>query len=354
MGAPRRIRIFVSSPGDLNDERDQCGVVVQELNTTLRALLPEKGVELELIRWETHTHPDLTGEPQQVVDDQIETDYHIFVGLMWTRFGTSTSRAGSGTEHEFRAAYAGWEQWRRPAHLLFYFCEAPIPATLAWESADQLKAINSFRTELRQKGLTGSYEVRASFGDKLRRDLVLVLSKLLRADEPPAQVAERTGRAFDTDLAIVRQRVAHAVQEYEQLRSTLPSGPFRTRRMEVVASNLRTLAQSTFALLPELVASDSPGERLAAVSALQAIPDVRYLDWLAERFSVEKPFIAYHAALALLGAARELPHDELGQLDAALKQAESSAARLSPDTDRARTLKFADEELQRRHSDHRQ
>lgn len=350
MSAPRRIRIFVSSPGDLNDERDQCGVVVQELNTTLHALLPKKGVELELIRWETHTHPDLTGEPQRVVDDQIETDYHIFVGMMWTRFGTSTSRAGSGTEHEFRSAYAGWEERRLPAHLLFYFCEAPIPATLAWESADELKAINGFRTELGQKGLTGSYEVRANFGDKLRRDLVLVLSKLLRADEPPAQVAERTaGRALDTDLAIVRQRVAPAAQEYEQLRDTLPSGPFRTRRMEVVASHLRTLAQSTFALLPELMASDSPGERLAAVSALQAIPDVRYLDWLAERFSAEKPFIAYHAALALLAAARELPHDELGQLGAALRQAESSAARLRPDTDRARTLKFVDEEFQRRH-----
>lgn len=107
MSAPRRIRIFVSSPSDLTDERDQCGAVVQELNTTLRALLPEKAVELELIRWETHTHPDLTGEPQQVVDDQIETDYDIFVGMMWTRFGTPTSRAGSGTEHEFQAAYAG-------------------------------------------------------------------------------------------------------------------------------------------------------------------------------------------------------------------------------------------------------
>lgn len=81
MSAPRRIRILVSSPSDLNDERDQCGAVVQELNTTLRALLPEKAVELELIRWETHTHPDLTGEPQQVVDDQIET-YHAAVALL--------------------------------------------------------------------------------------------------------------------------------------------------------------------------------------------------------------------------------------------------------------------------------
>lgn len=164
--------------------------------------------------------------------------------------------------------------------------------------------------------MIGSYEVRANFCDKLRRDLVLVLSRLLHADESPAKVAERTaGHPLDNELAIVRQRVAHAAHEYEQLRDALPSGPIRTSRMEVVASNLRTLAQSTFAILTELMTSDSPGERLAAVSTLQAIPDVRYLDWLAERFSTEKPFIAYHAAVALLAAARELPDAELGQLD---------------------------------------
>lgn len=349
MNGLRRIRIFVSSPGDLSDERDQCSTVVQELNTTLRVLMPERGVELELIRWETHTHPDLTGAPQQVVDDQIEIDYDIFVGMMWTRFGTPTSRAGSGTEHEFRAAYAGWQQRRRPRHLLFYFCEAPIPVALAREAADELKAINGFHTELKQKGLIGSYEVRATFGDKLRRDLVLILSKLLHTDESPAQVAERTaGRSLDVDLVSVRQQVAHAAHLYEQLRETLPSGPSRTNRMEIVASDLRTLAQSTFALLPELMASVSPGERLAAICTLQSIPDVRYLDWLADRFRAEKPFIVYHAALALLAAARELSDAELGQLDAALRRAKSFSAGFGPDTDRARTLRFVDEELQRR------
>ncbi len=95
--------------------------------------------------------------------------------------------------------------------------------------------------------------------------------------------------------------------------------------MEVIASNLRTLAQSTFGLLRELMASDSPGERLAAVSTLQAIPDARFLGWLAERIPAEKPFIGYHAAVALLAAARELPDAELGQLDVALRKTQSFA-----------------------------
>lgn len=350
MTGPRRIRIFVSSPGDVADERAQCEGAVQELNMTLHALMPERGVELELIRWETHTHPDLTGNPQQVVDDQIGVDYHIFLGIMWTRFGTPTSSAGSGTEREFRAAYQGWQERRLPAHILFYFGEAPIPAQLARENAEQLKAVNDLRTELAQKGLIGSYwyDARVDFGSQVRRDLVLVVSRLLNAAEPAARLAERAAeRTLDSDIAVVRQRVADSARDYRILRQTMPPGSSRTRRMEVVASNLRTLAQSTFALLPDLMASSEPGERLAAVSALQVLPDVRFVGWLAERIREERPFIGYHATVALLAAARELRGDELRDLTTTLSRAEAYAAQLRPDTDRDQTLRFAREELRR-------
>jgi hypothetical protein len=352
MPTSRLIRIFGSSPGDLTHEQEQLGTVVQELNATVRALVPDKGLGLELIRWQTHTHPDLGSEPQSVVDDQLGYDYDVYVGMMWSRFGTPTSKAGSGTEQEFRAAYAGWEERRRPSHVLFYFCEEAIPASVAWQGADQLKAINTFRTELERKGLVGSYGSHGQFGDKVRRDLVLVLSRLLHADEPPARVAERaTEGATESDLASIRGRVAAAAQEYERIRDQMSSGALRTRRMEVVASQMRTLAQGSFALLPELSVSDSPGRRLAAVTVLQVIPDPRYLSWLVDRIESEKPFIGYHAAVALLAAARELPPGDLPAVGEALARAEATTRRLRPDTDRSATLQFAREELDRRAGD---
>jgi len=341
----RRIRVFVSSPGDVQDERRQCGEVIQELNTTLRALIPERDTELELVRWETHTHPDLTGSPQAVVDQQIDHDYEIFLGIMWSRFGTPTPTAGSGTEHEFRAAQRSWEEARRPAHLLFYFCEAPMAPAMAGQMADVL----AFRTELSQLGLVGSYEDRNRFRDKVRRDLILVLSRLLNVGATAAQVAgEVASRVTDTDLAIVRDQVRNESQEYQTLRDTMPPGDRRTRRMEVVASRLRSFAQSLYPLLPELIASDQPGYRLAAVCALQAIPTAAHIDWLAERVCVEKPFIGYHAALALLDAARALPFAQLSQVAAAVDRAEECSERLRTDTDRANTLGYARRELARR------
>ena len=48
----------------------------------------------------------------------------------------------------------------------------------------------------------------------------------------------------------------------------------------------------------------------AAVSILEAIPNADHLPWLAERISVEKAFIGYHAAIALLNAARSFRTSE--------------------------------------------
>lgn len=346
----RRIRIFVSSPGDVEDERRQCGEVVQELNVTLRALVPEREIDLELVRWETHTHPDLSGTPQRAVDEQIDADYDIFLGIMWSRFGTPTSTSGSGTEHEFRAAHKGWEEARKPAHLLFYFCEAPISAALAGQMADQLKAVYAFRTQLSQLGLVGSYEDREHFGDQVRRDLVLVLGRLLfdGAAAPPQRVEAMSARVTAADLSTARSQVQRESAEYQRIRSTMPPGDRRTRRMEVVASRLRTLAQSVYPLLPELVASNQAGDRLAAVTTLQAIPTIGYVNWLAERVCVEKPFIGYHAALALLEAVRALPPEDLDQVARALERAEDCARSQRVDTDRNVTLDHARRELSRR------
>ncbi len=46
------------------------------------------------------------------------------------------------------------------------------------------------------------------------------------------------------------------------------------------------------------------GERLAAVMILQESPQPEWLSWLAGRVRAEKPFVGYHAALALRNAAR--------------------------------------------------
>ena len=87
--------------------------------------------------------------------------------------------------------------------------------------------------------------------------------------------------------------------EYDSLRRSLPAGDERTRAMTRVLVRMRSLAPSLVDFIDAYKGSGSAGSRLAAVAMMQMVPSVADLNWLKERFSSEKPFVFYHAALAL-------------------------------------------------------
>lgn len=142
------LRVLVSSPSDVKEERTALQEVVRELNNTWSKNL---GIRLELIGWETHTFPSVGADAQDVVNEQLGDDYDIFVGLMWTRFGSPTARAGSGTVEEFRRAYDRHRQNPKQIRVMFYFKDAAVnPSEL---DLAQLAARNEFQTELGEKGV---------------------------------------------------------------------------------------------------------------------------------------------------------------------------------------------------------
>jgi hypothetical protein len=142
-------------------------------------------------------------------------------------------------------------------------------------------------------------------------------------------------------------KVRDLARQYEKLRETLPSGFERTRLMGRVVEEMKSLAPSIHSLLSVLANSESAGERLAAITILQEAPDPEYLDWLAARLNVEKPFMGFQATLALLSAVRLLSKEFYPRISAAISIARHN---LGPDrerTDRFKTLDEADRELRR-------
>jgi len=161
-----KVKVFVASPGDVQSEREQLSQVINELNLTISAIAPEKGIVLELMKWETHVHPGLGEDAQDVVNQQIGS-YDIFVGIMWKRFGTPTTAAKSGTEEEFRRAHALWEK-KKTLPILFYFCQAASAPPKTQEEVSQLSNVISFRTELSEIGLVWEYADSDSFANVIR------------------------------------------------------------------------------------------------------------------------------------------------------------------------------------------
>jgi hypothetical protein len=117
------IRIFVASPGDVADERQKLEEIVREINL---GVAPFHGVRLELVKWETHTIPSIGLDAQDVINNQIDDDYDIFLGIIWTRLGTDTGRYNSGTAEEYYRAKSKWDTGDESVEIMMYFKDEPI------------------------------------------------------------------------------------------------------------------------------------------------------------------------------------------------------------------------------------
>jgi DNA polymerase III epsilon subunit-like protein len=115
--------------------------------------------------------------------------------------------------------------------------------------------------------------------------------------------------------------------------------------MEKVATKMRTLGYAASPFLDDLASSDSPGQRLAAITILQVQPNPEKLEWLADRLGIEQPFIGYHAAVALLTAARVHDREQTDQLRSAIQTAKQRLGESRRGTDRDRVLDDALKEL---------
>jgi hypothetical protein len=134
-----KLTLFVASPGDVAKERTALGEVAEELNRTVAS---SRNLVIEVVRWETHAHPGLGSDPQEVINRQIGPA-DIFIGILWNRIGTPTPRAVSGTIEEFERARDQWLQDNR-RHVFLYFKDAPAVLKTA-EEVDQRGKVLEFR-----------------------------------------------------------------------------------------------------------------------------------------------------------------------------------------------------------------
>lgn len=125
----RRVRVFAASASDTATERAKVAAAA----AALKPLADHIGVALDVVDWGAVV-PDM-GRPEQVILDQLKpTDWDVFVGILWHRFGTPPGGQNprtrreylSGTEEEFQTAFDLWEQHGRP-RVLVYRCTRPIP-----------------------------------------------------------------------------------------------------------------------------------------------------------------------------------------------------------------------------------
>lgn len=160
------IKCFIASPGDTIEERKACETVFEEINHGLGRSL---GFRIVSLRWEKDVYPSVGEYGQQVINQQMEGNYDLFIGIMKSRFGTPTPQSGSGTEEEFNIAYDKFQN-EEIGNLFFYF---GIPEESAYElDIDQFKKVKEFRKKIEQDGVvTMQYKGLEDFKKQLKNNL---------------------------------------------------------------------------------------------------------------------------------------------------------------------------------------
>ncbi len=160
------VRVLIASPGDTKPYRGVLREAIEDWNSDH---VEQTHVVLLPVMWERDATPELGERAQGVINRQLVDNADCVIGVFWTRLGTPTSEAESGTAEEIdRLTRAG-----KP--VMVYF--STQPAALDTIDEEQLKSLKSFERDLTTQGLLDRFDS----ADELRRKVSRHLTKTVHA-----------------------------------------------------------------------------------------------------------------------------------------------------------------------------
>lgn len=128
-------RILIASPGDVQEERK---VVVDAIYRWNQYYSESKQIVLLPVMWETHSAPELGDGPQNIINKQMVDSCDIVIGMFWTRLGSPTNNAVSGTVEEIERL------GREGKLIMLFFSDKPISPSkidkVQYENLERLKS----------------------------------------------------------------------------------------------------------------------------------------------------------------------------------------------------------------------
>jgi hypothetical protein len=199
-------RVMIASPGDLPEERLAATEAVNEWNAQHAAA---EGVVLLPVKWETHAVPTAGVRPQEAINRQLVDNCDILVGMFWTKLGTSTGVAESGTVEEIDQFVAT----KKPAML--YFSSRPIdPGKIDLE---QHKRLREFKGDTYTEALCGGFNRLEDVKPMILRDLTAQVRRMKPRKRPDK--IDQAARL--TELLRVQKQHGIPQEEYKEMRDNV-------------------------------------------------------------------------------------------------------------------------------------
>lgn len=197
MQTMKKLRVFISSPGDVRQERLIAKKVIAELNQ-----IYGNYIEIESVMWED-LPLEATSSFQQGIDyflDEAPIDIAIFI--LWSRLGSTLGQSylkrdgslyRSGTEYEYDTMYALWEKTGHPRIMVYVKDAEPqfgqgLSRKEIKECLTQHEQLNDFIEEKFRDRETGTnyaywqFDKQSTFEERLKTHLSRLVREHIGAD----------------------------------------------------------------------------------------------------------------------------------------------------------------------------
>lgn len=235
-------RLFIAAPSDVRAEQ----VAIRDAVAAWNAVNSTHfRIAFEAVSWLTHSVPELSGPPQDVLNRQLVASADVLVGVFWARLGTSTSSAASGTVEEIEL----FQRSGKPVAL--FFSDRSVPPSRL--NAVQYRALTRFRNMTRDWGLHASYSSMSDFRSQFGRYLNSLAHQLREASSIPGPIREYLIRWPEFDIA-----------------------------PDVAASRVRTSRASFYTALQMLLGSLEAGARVVSSDSISSEGENGMMYWVTE------------------------------------------------------------------------
>jgi hypothetical protein len=160
------INVMIGSPGDVQEEHVIIRNAIHGWNV---AHSLDRRLVLVPVSWKTNATPQMGDRAQGIINKQLLENCDLFIGVFWTRIGTPTGEAESGTVEEIERHLAV------PKPAMIYFSSAPLPPDNL--DSGQYNAVVAFKERCRRRGLIEAYKSTQDFAANFGRHLAQTISR---------------------------------------------------------------------------------------------------------------------------------------------------------------------------------
>ncbi len=159
------VKLTLCGPADVAKEIAIASEVINDWNCRHGE---QRGFWVKHQHWSTDSYPDAQETGQGAINKQLIDSTDILVAIFWSRIGTATANAQSGTVEELQRAIKAGKK------VMVYFSDLEAPH--AGASSDQANRLWEFRQQLRAERSCWTFQSRSRFRDDFATHLALMLN----------------------------------------------------------------------------------------------------------------------------------------------------------------------------------